>query len=201
MPSRLPRPCAPCYSWHFRSFFLKIPPKTVPASGPPNPGGPKAHPSLVSFLIFCASGTLSQGGGPGVRPVTLCPLLASPHSPVPEEQLRELPASMQNPSRRPHPRLPPPTRLLRSSEPPCGFGSEPHPTPVRLPLGRCPGVQASLDFGRSSPSLPGPSLQLHPPQPWSPAPAPNCRAGLWVRKLTSLDPYPWVGRGSGRMAG
>lgn len=80
-------------------LFLKdAPHKTVPVSGPPNPGGPKAHPSPESFLIFSASGTLSQGGGPGPWPLSHSTPSWFPHTHL---DLKSSSGSCQHPCRTP----------------------------------------------------------------------------------------------------
>lgn len=140
----------------------------------PNPSGLRVHPSLVSSPSFLSLGRVKEED-PERGPCHTLPSPGFPHSPVPGLQLWELPASVQSPSRCPHPRLPPPTGLLRSLKPPCGLGCELHPTPPHSgwPLR----VQASLDFGHSSPSLPGHGLHLHEPQPWSTSPTPTFTGG------------------------
>lgn len=104
------------------------PPQTVPVSGPPNPGGPKAHPSLENFLIFSASGTLSQGGGPGPRPLSHSALSWSPHTHL---DLKSSSGSCQHPCRTP------PVAHTHGSLLPQGF-SGPQNFPVGLALNHTP---------------------------------------------------------------
>lgn len=82
----------------FCVLFLKDGPHLVQASEPPGPSGPWTSSFPASFLIFCASGTPSQGGGPGPGLLSRSALSCLPHT---HQCLKSSCGSCPNPCRAP----------------------------------------------------------------------------------------------------